>query len=97
MVTERERAETLTIFMSDLPGFHSLLGGSLMIEFDEGWSMNLIGVFPCVVAFGVSFPFDQILQGLAPPPGPMGMYLLHLVLFFPLNQIRRWSGKVWSM
>jgi hypothetical protein len=32
-----------------------------MIEFDEGWCVDLIGIFPGVVAFRVSFPFDQIL------------------------------------
>jgi hypothetical protein len=56
-----------------------------VIEFDEYGCMNLIGVFPGIVAFGVSFPFDQILQGLAPPPGPMGTYLLHFVFCFSLN------------
>jgi hypothetical protein len=65
-----------------------------MIEFDEYGCMNLIGLFPGVVAFGVSFPFDQILQGLAPPPGPMGAYLLHFIFFFSINQIQRWSGEV---
>jgi hypothetical protein len=65
-----------------------------MIKFDEFWCVDLIGVFPGVVAFRVAFPFDQILQGLGPPPGPMGTDLFHFILFFSINQIRWWSGKV---
>jgi hypothetical protein len=69
-------------------------GQRLVIEFDELGRMNLIGVFPSVVAFGVTLPFDQILQGPGPPPGPMGTYLLHFVLLFSVNQIRWRSGEV---
>jgi hypothetical protein len=75
-------------------GFHGLPGIHLVIQFDECWCMDLIGVFPSVVAFRVTFPFDQILQGLALPPGLVGMYLLHFVLFFSINQIRWWLGEV---
>jgi hypothetical protein len=32
-----------------------------MIEFDEDGCVNLIGVFPSVVTFGVTFPFDEVL------------------------------------
>jgi hypothetical protein len=32
-----------------------------MIEFDELGRMDLIGAFPGVVTFGVTFPFNQIL------------------------------------
>jgi hypothetical protein len=65
-----------------------------MIKFDEVWSMDLIGIFPCVVAFRVTFPLDQILQGLALPPGPMGTYLYHFVFRFPINQIQWQLGEV---
>ncbi len=33
-----------------------------LIMFDKFRGMNLVSWFPCVVAFGVSFPFDEILQ-----------------------------------
>jgi hypothetical protein len=65
-----------------------------MVEFDELRRMDLIGIFPSIVTFGVTLPFDQILQGLGPPPGPVGTYLLHFVLLFSINQIRWRSGKV---
>jgi hypothetical protein len=65
-----------------------------MIEFDELGRMDLIGVFPSVVALRIARPFDQILQGLGPPPGPMGTDLFYLIFLFSINQIRRWSGEV---
>jgi hypothetical protein len=65
-----------------------------MIEFDECWCVDLIGIFPSVVTFRVALPFDQILQGLAPPPGPVGTDLFHFILFFAINQIWWWSGEV---
>jgi hypothetical protein len=68
-----------------------------MVEFDKFGRVNLIGVFPSVVAFGVALPFDQILQGLGPPPGPVRTYLLHFVLLFSINQIWWRSGKVGSV
>jgi hypothetical protein len=65
-----------------------------VIKFDELRRMDLIGVFPGIVAFRVTLPLDQILQGLGPPPGLMGTYLLHLIFLFPINQIRWRSGIV---
>jgi hypothetical protein len=68
-----------------------------VIEFDELRRMDLIGVFPGVVAFGVACPFDQVLQSFGLPPGPMGMDLFYFVFFFSINQIRWRSGEVWAM
>jgi hypothetical protein len=68
-----------------------------MVKFDELRCMDLIGVFPSVVAFGVALPFDQILQGFEPPPGPMRTYLLHFILLFSINQIWWRSGEVGSV
>jgi hypothetical protein len=65
-----------------------------MIEFDECGGMDLIGVFPGVVASRVTLPFDQILQGFAVPPSPMCVDLFHFILFFSINQIRWGSGEV---
>jgi hypothetical protein len=77
-----------------LSNFYSFLSVCLMIEFDEGWCMDLIGIFPGVVAFGIALPFDQILQGLTLPPGLVGTYLFHFVFFFAINQIQWRSGEV---
>jgi hypothetical protein len=78
----------------DSSGFYGFLSVRSVIEFNEGWGMNLIGIFPSVVTFRVALPFDQILQGLAPPPGPMGAYLFHFVFCFSINQVQWWSGKI---
>jgi hypothetical protein len=68
-----------------------------VIKFDEFRRMDLIGVFPGVVTFGVAYPFDQILRDFGLPPGPMGSDLFHLVFFFSINQIRWRSGEVWAV
>jgi hypothetical protein len=65
-----------------------------MIKFDEFRRTDLIGVFPSVIALRIARPFDQILQGFGPPPGPMGTDLFYFVFFFSINQVRRWSGEV---
>jgi hypothetical protein len=68
-----------------------------MIEFDEGWCVDLISIFPGVAAFRVTLPFDEILQGLTMPPSPMAADLFHFIFLFPINQIRGRSGEVWSV
>jgi hypothetical protein len=75
-------------------GFYAWFWQRSVIKFDEFRRMDLIGVFPSVVAFRVACPFDQILQGLGPPPGPMGTDLFYFIFLFSINQIWRWSGKV---
>jgi hypothetical protein len=70
------------------PSFYASSSHRLVIEFDEVGCVGLIGIFPSIIAFGVTLPFDQILQCFGPPPGPMGAYLLHFIFFFPINQIR---------
>jgi len=42
--------------------FYALERVPFVIKFDEVRGMNLIGVFPSIVAFGVSFPFDEVLE-----------------------------------
>jgi hypothetical protein len=77
--------------------FNAFESISPVIEFDGGWHVDLIGVFPSVVTFGVSLPFDEILQGLVTFPSLVTADLFHFVFFFPINQIKGRSGEVWSM
>jgi hypothetical protein len=65
-----------------------------MIGFDECWGVDLISVFPGVVTFRVTLPFDQILQGVTMPPSLMCTDLFHFIFFFPINQIRGRSCEV---
>ena len=67
MVGGRRSAEwepgwEMGILDEESSSFYPLEGVILVIEFDQVWGMCLIGVFPGIVAFGVSLPFDQILE-----------------------------------
>jgi len=56
--------------------------------------MSLIGVFPSIVAFGISFPFDEVLELSRPSMTSVAFDQLHLILRFSINQIRWRSGEV---
>jgi hypothetical protein len=85
------------VFKPGMVCFYALQGISLMVMFDENWCMDLIGIFPGVVAFRVTLPFDEILQGLAMSPSPMATDLFHFIFFLSINQIRGRLGEVWPM
>ena len=68
-----------------------------MVEFDEGQCMDLIGIFLGVVAFRISFPFDEVLQGLTMPPSLVAADLFHFIFLFSINQIRGRPGEVRAM
>jgi len=69
----------------------------LMIKFDEVRHMDLIGIFPSVIAFEISLPFDEVLEHPRPSMTSVALYQLHFVFRFSINQIRRWSGEVGAM
>ena len=56
-----------------------------VIEFDQVWGMCLIGVFPGIVAFGVPFPFDQVLKLLGSSLAAVCFDLFDFILFFSIN------------
>jgi hypothetical protein len=68
-----------------------------MIDLEEIWGVNLCGRFPSIVAFRVSFPFDQVLQRSGPSLTLVADNALDFKLFFTINQIRRWARKVRSV
>ena len=68
-----------------------------MIKFDELGRMDLIGVFPSVVAFGIVFPFDEVLENSSPTVASMTLDLIHFVFLFSINQVRRGLGEVWAV
>ena len=68
-----------------------------MIKFDELGRMDLIGIFPSVVAFGVVFPFDEVLEGSSSAVTSVALDLIHFILLFSINQVWRGSGEVWAM
>ena len=42
--------------------FYPLEGAALVILFCYLWGVHVCGIFPCVVAFRVSFPLDEVLE-----------------------------------
>ena len=68
-----------------------------MIEFDELGCMNLIGVFLSIVAFGIVFPFDEVLKGFRLSIASMTLDLVHFIFFFTINQVRWRLGEVWAV
>jgi len=50
------------ILKRNTSSFYPLERVAFVIKFDEVGHMDLIGVFPDVVAFGISFPFDEVLE-----------------------------------
>ena len=65
-----------------------------MVVFDHVRGMDVPDRLPRVVAFRVSLPFDQILQGLVAPEEPVITDPLHFVFFFSVDKVRWWSGEV---
>jgi hypothetical protein len=81
----------------DGSSFYAFGRACFVIEFDQLWGMCLIGIFPNIVAFRVSLPFDQVLE-----PSGLSMMLvasdcLHFELLFSIDKVRWWSGKVWAV
>jgi hypothetical protein len=59
--------------------------------------VHLVSWFPGVVTFGVAPPLYEIVELLHSPLMAMVPNLLHLVLFFVVDQVRRGSGVVGSV
>ena len=67
-----------------------------MIGFKQVWRVDLVSGFPRIVTFGVSFPFDEILELPRPPMTSVVQDAFYFVLFFPTDKVRWGSGEVWS-
>ena len=68
-----------------------------MIKFDQVGGVYLFSWFPCVVAFGIPFPFDEVLEPLRPPVMTVVDDALHFIFLFSVDKVRWWSRKVWSV
>ncbi len=64
---------------------------------DKIGGMDLISWFPCVVAFGVSFPFEQVLKPFQSSELSVCDDSFDFVFFFSINEVGRWSGEVWAV
>jgi len=54
------------ILKRKVSSFYALERVPFVIEFDEVGHVGLIGVFPGIVTFRVSFPFDEVLEYSGP-------------------------------
>ena len=68
-----------------------------LIMLDKFRGMNLVCWFPCVVTFGVSLPFDEILQPFQSSELSVCDDSFYFVFFFSIDKVRRWSGEVWAV
>jgi hypothetical protein len=68
-----------------------------MVCLEEIRGVNLRGWFPGVVAFGVSFPFDEVFESSRSSMTSVANDALDFVFFLSIDQIWRWVREVWSM
>ncbi len=68
-----------------------------LIMLDNFRGVDLISWFPYIVAFGVSLPFNEILELSGSSVLSVCNDSLDFVFLFSVNEVRGWSGKVWAM
>ena len=74
--------------------FYVRCGRLSVIGFKDVRGMDVLGRFPCVIAFRVTFPFYEILQGLVTPKIPVVTDLLYFVFRFAVDKVRWRPGEV---
>ena len=68
-----------------------------MVLFNEGGGVYLVCWVPCVIAFQVPFPFEEILQFLLSSKEAVIAYCFYLVFIFFNYEVRWWSGVIGSV
>jgi hypothetical protein len=68
-------------FCKQLVGFYVFL----MIALQQIRNMDVIHQLPCIVAFRISSPFNQILEGMTAPKASVIVYCFNFVYFFTFN------------
>ena len=68
-----------------------------LIMLDKFRGMNLVCRFPCVVTFGISLPFDEVLRPFRSSELLVCDDSFDFVFFFSINEVRRWLGEVWTV
>jgi hypothetical protein len=58
--------------------------------------MYLFGRLPGVVAFGISLPFDEVLELSRSAMTSVAQYSFYLVFFFAIDKVRWGTREVWS-
>ncbi len=68
-----------------------------VVMLDKFRGMHLVSWLPCVVTFGVPFPFDEVLKPFRSSELSVCDYSFDFVFLFSINKVRRWSGEVWAV
>jgi len=74
--------------------FYAFEREATMISFDKVWGVDLVRGFPRVVAIGISFPFDQVLESPGSSMTSVADDTLHHVFGFSFDKVRWWPGEV---
>ncbi len=73
------------------------MGRCGLIMLDKIRGMDMVSQLPCVVAFGVSLPFDEILKSFRLSKLSVCDDSFDFVFFFSVDEVRGWSGEVWAV
>ena len=65
-----------------------------MVMFYALWGVHLTHWLPCIITFGVPFPFDKILQGPRSSMMSVVDYLFHHIFLLPFDKVRWQPGVV---
>ena len=65
-----------------------------MVPFEKVWSVNVLGWFPGIVAFGVPFPLHEVLERSRFPMTSVVDQVFDFVFFGALDQVRRRFRKI---
>ncbi len=68
-----------------------------LVMLDNFRGMDLISWFPCVVALGISLPFDEVLELSGSSMLSVCDDSFNFVFLFSVDEVRGWSGEVWAM
>jgi len=74
--------------------FYAFERKTTLISRNKVWGVDLVRGFPHVVAIGISFPFDQVLEGPGSSMTSVADNALHYIFGFSFDKVRWWSGKV---
>ncbi len=74
-----------------------LEGVALVILFEKVWSVNVLDAFPGVIAFGVAFPFHEVLERSRLSVSSVVHQVFYLILFGSLDEIGWRSGEIGAM
>jgi len=65
-----------------------------VVGFKEFRGVNLVSWFPCIVTFGVPFPFDKVLECSGSSIMLVVDNTFHFILLFSVDKVRWWLGEV---